>query len=450
MPFAGRLGLPVSLRRTLVGSAIGSFALNASSKLLMLAASMLLTQLLGAAAYGVYATAMATMMVLLVLSGFGLPILVVRMVAAYEVRGEHALMRGLLPRANRVILGTGLAVGAVGAAGACAFAGSAAPAYFWAVALIPLLALSGLRSAALRGLHHVVLAQVPECLVMPGFFVLALAALHWVGAQIIDPAPEVAIASRWIATFLAFAVGTWLISHKMPKAVRASLPAYDTRTWARSAAPAWLLAGMAMLITQIDTLLLAALQGSESAGVYQAAARGAELVAFSLTVVNFALQPVISSLYASGELARLQRILTLAARAGLALALPVSLLFILYAEPLLGRLFGSEFSRGAVCLSILCAAQVVSAAIGSADHVLNMTGHERDSARALMTGTAVNVLLGAVLIPPWDIEGAALSSAISLVLVKALLAAKVRSRLGLWPTALGRREGRSYGRLSGV
>jgi O-antigen/teichoic acid export membrane protein len=195
---------------------------------------------------------------------------------------------------------------------------------------------------------------------------------------------------------------------------------------------------MAVMSSQIDTLMLAALQGSESAGVYQAAARGAELVAFSLMVVNFALQPVISRLYAAGELARLQRILTIAARLGLALALPAALVFILLAEPLLGRLFGPEFSRGGVCLSILCGAQVLSAAIGSVDQILNMTGHEPDTARALVTGTLANVALNAVLIPFWDIEGAALASGVSLVLTKALLAVKVRARLGLWPAALGR------------
>jgi O-antigen/teichoic acid export membrane protein len=304
--------------------------------------------------------------------------------------------------------------------------------------LVPLLALGGLRSAALRGLHRVVLAQIPECLLMPGLFVFSLAVVCSLRPWGLDAAPELALALRWGATLVAFAVGSWLLARNLPAAVRASLPAYAPRTWARSAAPSWLLVAMAVMSSQIDTLMLAALQGSESAGVYQAAARGAELVAFSLMVVNFALQPVISRLYAAGELARLQRILTITARLGLALALPAALVFILLAEPLLGRLFGPEFSRGGVCLSILCGAQVLSAAIGSVDQILNMTGHEPDTARALVTGTLANVALNAVLIPFWDIEGAALASGVSLVLTKALLAVKVRTRLGLWPAALGR------------
>lgn len=57
-----------------------------------------------------------------------------------------------------------------------------------------------------------------------------------------------------------------------------------------------------------------------------AAARGAELVAFSLVVVNMAIQPTISRLYAAGEMQRLQRVITTAARVTVALALPAALI----------------------------------------------------------------------------------------------------------------------------
>jgi O-antigen/teichoic acid export membrane protein len=401
--------------------------------------------LLGAEGYGLYATVIAAAMLLVFAATLGLPTLTIRMLPSYLMRGRPDLMRGLLSRANQAVLLASIVLGGGGAllAWKLAVPGNA-PAWWWAMALVPLLALGNLRSASLRGMHRVVLGQVPECLFIPGLFLCAAGLAWWAGDGAAIPA-QVAVAMRWAASLGAFAVGCVFILRSLPAAVRRAGPAYEARSWARSAAPSLVISAMAVLVTQVDVLMLAALRGSASAGIYQASARAAELVGFSVLAVNFALQPLISSLYTEGELARLQRIITKAARAGVALALPVALAFAFFAEPILSRVFGAEFARGATCLAILCGAQVLGAALGSGEHIMNMTGHERDTAFALALGAAANVLLNAALIPLWDIEGAALACAISVVLWKGMLAMKVRSRLGLWPAAFGPRGSRKLG-----
>ncbi len=195
---------------------------------------------------------------------------------------------------------------------------------------------------------------------------------------------------------------------------------------------------MSIINTQADVLMLAAMQGGESAGVYRAASRGAELVAFSLVVANMAIQPSSSRLYAAGEMQRLQRVVTMAARGALMLALPTALVLGLFGRPVLGLVFGSEFERGALCLVILCGAQVVNAGAGSVALILNMTGHERDAALGMVGGTLVNLTLNAALIPRWDVEGAAIATGLSLVIWNAVLVFTVRRRTGLFSTALGK------------
>ena len=100
--------------------------------------------------------------------------------------------------------------------------------------------------------------------------------------------------------------------------------------------------------------------------------------------------------------------------------------------------FGSDFARGAMALGILSAAQLVNAFTGPANSLLNMTGHENDQLKAMIAGVLINVTLNAVLIPRWDIAGAAIATGTSLVLWNTLLVILVRWRLGVDATAIVR------------
>jgi O-antigen/teichoic acid export membrane protein len=295
-----------------------------------------------------------------------------------------------------------------------------------------------MRSATLRGLHHVLLGQLPENVVMPTLFLTSVG-LWWL---VVDNAsslsPHVGVVARVIAAALAFFAGAVFLLKRIPTFVRLATPQYDLAAWWRSALPLLFLQGIGVINLQTDILMLAAISGSESAGIYQAAVRGAELVAFALVIVNMAIQPTISRLYASGDMVRLQRLTTLAARAAVAAALPLAILMIFLGKPLMALVFGGDFARGAVALAILAAAQLINAATGSVNDLLNMTGHERDTAVGMAIGAIANVALNFLLIPIWDMAGAAVATGLSLILWNLWLVVMVRRRLGLAATALGR------------
>jgi O-antigen/teichoic acid export membrane protein len=428
------------LRRQLTGAAAGSLLLSLCSKGLMLLASILLARGLGAASYGIYASAIATVVLLGVPTTLGLPTLVIRLLASYRVHQEWGLMRGLLQRANLVVLLLSMILAGMGAAVVWALgdrlAVAQAHALWWAMALLPITALGALRSAALRGLHHVLLGQLPENLITPSLFVALLVAWGLLG-RVPALTPEVAVALRLAAAVVAFSVGAWLLLRRLPVPVHNAMPRYDIGSWSRSAGPLLFLGGMSILNTQTDVLMLAAIKGPEPAGIYSAAASGAGLVTFLLAVVNITIQPTVSRLYATGDMQRLQKVVTIAARGALVLALPVALILILFGQRLLGFAFGAQFEVGALCLSILCAAQVVNAGAGSVGPILNMTGHERDSAVGMAVGAITNVVLNLTFIPLWGIEGAALATGLSLLAWNVMLAVRVWQKLGLDSTALG-------------
>jgi O-antigen/teichoic acid export membrane protein len=100
-------------------------------------------------------------------------------------------------------------------------------------------------------------------------------------------------------------------------------------------------------------------------------------------------------------------------------------------------LFGAQYLPAGTSLIILAAVNTLCAASGSASTILTMTGHERDVA-IWGGGTALlNVVLNALFIPRWGIEGAAIATAITAVLRNALLVFRSYTRIGIHTTAFG-------------
>jgi O-antigen/teichoic acid export membrane protein len=428
------LGAHTSLRRQLMTATAGSLALALSSKLLMLLTSVLLARWMGVENYGVYVTAMALALLLTVPTGLGLPTLVIRLLASYRVHDQWGLMRGLLIRGNQAVLCASLLTAAIAASVIWLLSFHFSPdklaSFSLALVLIPLVSLGAMRSAALRGLHHVILGQLPESVIMPALF-LGLSGAWWMVNGDGALSPQMAIAARVIATGAAFLVGALLLMRRIPAPVRHAAPQYELRRWTQSTLPLLFIASINIVMMQTDVLMLASLRGSESAGIYQAATRGAELVAFSLVIVNMAIQPSIARLFASGDMIRLQRMATLSARAAVAMALPLALVMIFWGEPIMRSVFGEAFGRGAIALAILSTAQLVNAFTGPANSLLDMTGHQDDTLKAMIAGVLANVVLNALLIPRWDIAGAATATGTSLILWNVLLVVLVHRRLGL-------------------
>jgi O-antigen/teichoic acid export membrane protein len=204
----------------------------------------------------------------------------------------------------------------------------------------------------------------------------------------------------------------------------------------RSMLPLSLLSGMQIINTQADVVMLGLFTTSEEVGVYRAATQGAMLVVFFLSAINLVIAPYISQLSTAGKKEQLQRLATTSARATLLAAAPVAAAFVLFGEPILSIVFGEEFAPGHVPLAILCVGQLVNAAAGSVGMLLNMSGHERDTARGVAVATVTNVILNLILVPRLGMTGAAIATAVTLVIWNALLCRQVWVRMGIQSTAI--------------
>ena len=415
---------------------MGSAGIKAVSSLLALAVAILLARSLGAEGYGVYAFAFSLVSLLAVPAQLGLPQLLVREIAKYQYQQEWGLLRGLLRRANQLAIGVSLALAVIGAGTAWLLHSRAEPlqleTFLWALPLIPLIALGNIRGAALQGLKRVVQGQLPEMVLRPGFLLLLAGAALFFGTL----SPSSAMASHALAAGLAYAVGAVLLKRHLPTQATAAAPGYETHLWLLSMLPLSLLAGMNIINSQTDILMLGVFTTTEEVGIYRAATQGATLVIFFLTAVNMTIAPYMSQLYTAGKKEQLQRLATTSARAILLAAAPVAAAFVLFGEPIPRTFFGEEYAAGHVSLAILCIAQLVNAAAGSVGLLLNMSGHERDTARGVAVATVSNVILNLILIPRLGMTGAAIATAIALVIWNALLCRQVWVRIGIESTAI--------------
>jgi O-antigen/teichoic acid export membrane protein len=183
-----------------------------------------------------------------------------------------------------------------------------------------------------------------------------------------------------------------------------------------------LLAGSLHIVNnQTDVIMLGLLADPKDVGLYRVAQRGSELIIFSLTAVNMAIAPTVSQLYVQGDFERLQRIFSKSVRWIMVFSLPMALVLIFGGQYILRYVFGAEFVSGRNALAVLACAQLVNAGMGSVGLILNMTGHEKDTARVLLMTAVLNILLNALLIPLYGILGAALATGFSLVLWNVVL-----------------------------
>jgi O-antigen/teichoic acid export membrane protein len=283
-----------------------------------------------------------------------------------------------------------------------------------ALVVVPLLSILAIRTAGLRGLHHVVAGQVPELIAVPAVMMLAIAGLGGVGlGDYLDPVLATGIYSVAIAIGVAIAMA--MLRTRLPAAVRDARPESNAKVWSSVAIPLLFVSGFAYANREMGLILVGSLAGPEEAGIYRVAVRGADLVVFALTGIVAAISPRLARLHAVGDVPGLRRLVRRSALASLLWALPVSALMILYGSRILSTLFGEAYAAGATSLAILSAGQLVNAATGPVGLLLNMTGRERRTALGHAVALGVQFTCGLVLIPRWGVEGAAGATSLAIV-----------------------------------
>lgn len=428
-------------RTDLLRSTIGSLGVKSAATLLAMVLGALLARSLGAIGYGTYAFVLSIVTLMAVPTQLGIPTLVVRETAKAQVNAQWGMMRGLWHWATITVGRISVALAVVAIVGGVMFSNlldaNQLATFAWGVGLIPLIALGNLRGAALRGLRRVVLGQLPEFILRPALLsILIPTAILLLGSPRLTSSQAMGL--HVVAAAFGFAVGALLLVRSRPPELRAEpLPEYRTRKWFAAAIPLALVSAMQLSNQNTVIILLGLIRGTKEVGIYKALVTATSVVPFGLQAVTLAVSPYFARLHTQGDKRRMQRLVTLTARGILLSAVPVVLALVVWGEQILAKAFGEEYASGRTALTILALGQLVNAGMGNVGTLLNMTGHEQETARALTISAVINVSLNLVLIPRWGINGAALSSALTLTVWNLVMWRAVHRLLGIESTAFG-------------
>jgi O-antigen/teichoic acid export membrane protein len=422
------------MRNRFVQGVLGSGGLGIVSTGLSLLIAILLARVLGAEGYGKYAFAIAVITFVAIPTQIGLPALIVREVAFSHAHENWSIMKGMRRRAFQLagvsVVFSLLILGTLIAFNVFETAAHDRSALALALILLPLWTVLALKRSMLNGLRKVIHAAWPGSALQPALFLMLLIALMFSLGSL---SPSVAVGANIAATVVAVIAMSYLLHIFWPQQATVAKAEYNTRAWLSSLLPFTMIAGINIINQKTDILMLGVLKGPEEVGIYNIAVQGSLLVSFALTAFNVVLVPNVARLYAQGEHKQLQRLLTNSAAITSVIAGATAVILVFSGQWLLEKVFGESFEEAYIPLCIMIFGQLVNALMGSVGYFLTMTGHEKETLRALGISTAINVALNAVLIPKYGITGAAAATACSITIWNIILGFRVFHCLGLVP-----------------
>jgi O-antigen/teichoic acid export membrane protein len=371
---------------------------------------------------------------LAVIGGLGFTTAVLQIVPGLSATDEHAEARGAVIRSKQLSLLGGFGIAVV-----------AAP-IIWGLsqnislitvllgaAGIPVLAFRKVQSSLIRAFERIIPALLPQAILHPLVVLPGAAFLWWQQGGL---GSEEAMLLVLVAAVAIALTQEAILTRTVPDAVASVAPSYRTSDWLRVSLPMLMISGSLIILNRTDVIMVGAMVGSAEAGIYAMSSRIAALIVFGLTAVNTVIAPVISRLYAEDKLQELQVSLMMAAKGILLMVAPVSIGIVVWGQSLL-ELVGPDFTAGYVPLVVLCVGQSVNALAGSVGILLNMTGHERTSARVYAGAAVLNIVLNLLLVPAFGMTGAAIATALTTITWNVILIRYVRRTLGLRVTIFG-------------
>jgi O-antigen/teichoic acid export membrane protein len=297
--------------------------------------------------------------------------------------------------------------------------------YLYITALtIPALALLQLGAGSLRALKQIRASLITERILVYGggtiAVILAGSSLNTVFWGFLG------------ACYVAAVFGLYHVSMRL-QGTSKSVP-FSASVLMRSALPLFIVSLATLMFGQITTILLGALSDTESVGVFGVAFKISMLMNIVLVGINSIGATTLSELHGGGK--ELKNLAQKIAGLSFLLSLPLFFVVILFPEFALG-LFGEEFKSGSTALILLMLGQLVNTGVGSANHILSVTGHEKELAYIIGGSVALSIVSSYIFIPAYNIEGAALAVALSIAISNALQLTMIRIKLGFWSLPFG-------------
>lgn len=380
--------------------------------------ALILTRLLGAAAYGLFALANTILTVVSMPASMGLQTSTVHFVAAHAGRKQWGRLRWVIRASFWLVLCSSLAwtllvLFSAPWSSKVLFEKEKLVLPLAGLALsLPLLGLTNVCAGSLQGLRKirakVILDRVGQPLVFSVFLVAG-----WFFFRTM----EFVLACFLVSTLLVLIWGAVSLARSMKSVPVADDPVVPFwRDLLVFSTPVMSLNLLNFLVLWSDVLVMGVYRSAAEVGIYHIASRLAVVVNIPLEALNSSLAPNFSALHSRGEMEGLKRIYHTSTRWIFLLSAGVFLLLVFGGRPVLWA-FGRDFQAGFLAMGLLAVGQLISSSMGANGTLITQTGYPVVNLINVLFLGIVNLGLTFLLVPRYGATGAASAAAISLALV---------------------------------
>jgi O-antigen/teichoic acid export membrane protein len=410
--------------------AVSAFLVRVVSAAIALVSQVILARLMGTFEYGIFVLVWTAMVIAGNISCLGFQVSVIRFVPQYRETGDLARLRGMISSSRWLVFAASTTLALIGVA-VLELAQDRVEAYYLApflfgLVLLPMIALSDYITGLSRAQGWALLSLLPIYIIRP----LLILAFVMGGIAIGAEATAVnALIASIVATYVSTLGALLALQAKTPDDLRSGPKVYDLRHWVTVSLPIFLVEGFYFTMTNADVLMIGIWLPPDQVAIYFAAVKILALVHF----VNFAVR--------AGAAQRFATLVHSGDREGLATFARQTVHWMFWPSVFMGivmvgtgdfllLLFGGEYASGHELMIVLTLGIVARAAAGPCESVLTMSGQEKICALAYGLALGTNLTLNVILIPQLGLMGAAIATAVAMLLEACLLSCLVYWRMG--------------------
>lgn len=403
-------GAGIGFTGTFIGLALGYFS------------RMFIARFLGPDEYGLICLGFAGMLIAVTISSIGLPEGIKRYISFYKGKGDDGRIKGTIIAALKMSFPLSLVLALL----LFFYADWISIHVFHDAELTPILSIFAIGApflvlaqnfwSAAIGFHDLRCRVYVNDLFQNIFKLVAIVSLLFLGFGVIGAAWGWVLAVI-LMPFLAF----YYFEKKIYPILKLKVKAVSMERELLYFSYPLIFAGLAgALAAWTDTIMLGYFCTSFDVGIYNAALPTAKLLGVGSGAFATIFMPVVSELYARDKVAELKNVFYIVTKWIFAITLPVFLLMSLFSEEIINIMFGSEYIVGAAALSILAFSYFIASLFGLAAPLLQSYGKTKIIMGCGFISASVNVFLNFLLIPPYGVNGAAVATGISTVLVSVI------------------------------
>ncbi|MBU0730978.1 MAG: flippase [Proteobacteria bacterium] len=398
--------------------------------------NVLLTRYLGAESYGVFVLSTTIISYLILICLLGMETSMLKLIAEYRATQDTPKLKGSLwagmgtPFAFSIFVVLILYFSADFFCGSLLHKPEISPVYKLLLLSVPFSVLVRVLLGALQGAKAIKFRVIIERIATP-----LLRALIIVAVIIVDRGVTALATGYVIVAIAGSALSIYYLTLAIPEFFAKDKMIIESRKIKNLAATIYFTRICQQVLTKLDIVIIGYFLPAAMVGIYSAASRIPPLIAVPMVLVNLGFAPIISAMHARSEIEELNLQLKITTKWIITASLPLLFLLVYFAPDIL-RIFGKDFAAGATIMTIICFGFFADSATGSSGYMLMMTNHAKfNLLNSIITGI-LSVLLNLVLIPRFELIGAAVANTVSILVLQILRLIQLFYLLKIHPYSL--------------